>query len=46
MNRFQIGCFFHTWSATESIGMPLVSGKRKMTNKAITRIHAEKKMKM
>lgn len=46
MNFFHTGCCFHTLSAMESIGTPLVSGRRNTTNIPIARIQAEKKKKI
>lgn len=43
---FQNQCFFHTLSVISSMGIPLVSGNKKMANNSMTRIHAAKKKKI
>ena len=46
MKRFQNQCFFQTRSVISSIGTPLVSGSKKITNTNMIVIHAAKKKKI
>lgn len=46
MYLFQYQCVFHALSPISSMGIPFVSGNKKMTNKAMINIHAAKKKKI